>query len=89
MNDTVPVEIVDSAQDLPDTLRRILLSEFALFADPIEKLSAGRELCDDIKLVLMPGRQQDRHANICCNDWRQTLDSNQSMNFTMCSCFSR
>jgi hypothetical protein len=42
VNDTVLVEIVYCAENLPDTLRRILLREFALLADPIEKLSAGR-----------------------------------------------
>ena len=38
--DNVPfVQIVDSVEDLSNGLGRILLGEFAVFADPVEQLS--------------------------------------------------
>ena len=52
MDHLVLVKVIDRAQDLPDALRCILLSELALFADPVEKLAARSELGDDIELVL-------------------------------------
>ena len=52
MNDVVLVEVVDGAQDLLDGLRSILFGEFSLFADSVEELASGRELSDDVVLVL-------------------------------------
>lgn len=54
MNNTIPVEVIDSAQDLPYTLRCIFLRELSLFANSVKKLSTGCELCDDVELVLYP-----------------------------------
>jgi hypothetical protein len=52
VDDIVVVEIVDGVEDLTDRLGRILLRELALFADPVEQLSARRQLGDDVVFVL-------------------------------------
>ena len=46
------MQVIDRFQDLPDSLRSILLRKFALFAYPIEKLAPGCQLSDDIELIL-------------------------------------
>jgi len=48
----VVVQIVYGTQHLLDGLRRILLGEFALFANAVEELATSRELGDDVILVL-------------------------------------
>jgi hypothetical protein len=55
MDNIVLVQIIDSVQNLLDGLRRVLLRKFALLADPVEQLPSGRELCDDVVLVLEQG----------------------------------
>lgn len=52
VDDLVLVQEIDCKQDLLDSFGGILLGELALLADTIEELTAGRELCDDIELVL-------------------------------------
>ena len=56
MDDIVLVQVVDRAQDLFDGLGRVLLGELALLANAVEQLSAGRELGDDVVLVLNKSR---------------------------------
>lgn len=46
------VEIVDCVKDLLDGLRSILLCEFALFANAVEKLTTRSEFGDNVPLVL-------------------------------------
>lgn len=57
MNNTVLVEVVDGAENLSDTLRRVLLRELALFADTIEQLSTSRKLRHNVELILHSRRQ--------------------------------
>jgi hypothetical protein len=52
VHNVVLVEVVDCLEDLSNRLGRVLFGEFALFADAIEQLSAGRQLCDDVIFVL-------------------------------------
>lgn len=52
VNDLVLVEEVDSPKDLLDSLGGILLGEFSLLADTIEKLAAGGQLGDNVELIL-------------------------------------
>ena len=52
MNAVVLVEVVHCIKDLTNRLGGVLLSELALFADAVEKLSSGRQLCHDVVLVL-------------------------------------
>jgi hypothetical protein len=85
MDDIVVVEIVDGVEDLTDRLGRVLLRELALLADPVEQLSARRQLGDDVVFVLrkLGSASQGSSAPVL------TLDSNQSWNLTMCGCFMR
>lgn len=46
------MEVVYGIQDLPDGLGGIFLRELALLANPVEQLSAGGQLGDDVVLVL-------------------------------------
>lgn len=71
----VLVEVVHCIKDLADRLCGVLLSELALFADAIEKLSSGRQLCHDIVLVLHVVRTSCAHHTTTLVP---TLDSNQS-----------
>ncbi len=48
----VLVQVVHGPENLLDRLRGVFLREFALLADSIEQLSAGRKLSDDVVLVL-------------------------------------
>lgn len=51
--DNIPlVQVVDRIEDLADRLRRILLRELAILADPVEQLAAGGQLSDNVKFVL-------------------------------------
>ena len=52
MDDVAGVKIVHSFKDLSDGLRGILFCESALITDPIKKLSASGQLCDDVIFVL-------------------------------------
>lgn len=55
MNDVVLVQIVDRVQDLSDSLGRILLRKLPLLANPVEKLSSGRQLRNNVVFVLDAG----------------------------------
>lgn len=55
MDDIVLVQIVDRTKDLLYGLRPILLGKPALLTDPVEQLSSGRKLGDDVILVLKRG----------------------------------
>ena len=57
MNTIVLVEVIYCIKDLPDRLGGVLLSELALFANAIEKLSSGRQLGHDVVLVLRAVRR--------------------------------
>jgi hypothetical protein len=52
VHNIVLVEVVDCLENLSDRLCCVLFGEFALFADAVEELSAGRQLCDDVIFVL-------------------------------------
>jgi hypothetical protein len=67
MDDVVLVQIVDSAQNLLDGLRRILLGKLALLADSVEQLSSRRKLGDDVVLVL---QREARRLVFCRGFWR-------------------
>lgn len=88
VDDIVLVKVVDGVEDLLYGLGGILLGEFALVADSIEEFAAGSKLRDDIELVLRKEVSSGRDGIGLA--WRvaQTLDSNQSTNWTMCGCFS-
>ncbi len=48
----VLVQVVHGPENLLDRLRGVLLREFALLADPVEQLSTGGKLGDDVVFVL-------------------------------------
>ena len=52
MYDIIVMKVVNSFEDLTNGLGCIQFGEFAVFADPIEQLSAGSELRDDVVFVL-------------------------------------
>ena len=52
MDNIVSVEVVDGVEDLFYGLGSVLLGEFSLLANPVEKLSSGGKLSDDIIFVL-------------------------------------
>ena len=52
MDDIILVEVVNSFQDLSYGFRSVLFGEAAFFANAVEQLSTGRELCHDVVLVL-------------------------------------
>jgi hypothetical protein len=52
MDNIVLVQVIDRFQNLFNGLRTVLFGELALLADSVEQLSTGRELCDDVVLVL-------------------------------------
>lgn len=54
MDDIVLVEVVNGFQDLSYGPRGVLFCEAALFADTVEQLTTGCELCHDVVLVLCP-----------------------------------
>ena len=56
VDDLVPVEEIDSKEDLLNGLGGILLGEFPLLANSVEELSADSELSNNVELVLR-GRQ--------------------------------
>ncbi len=56
MDDIVLVQVVDGVEDLLERLGGILLGELAALADAVEQLAAGRQLGDDVELVLDTGR---------------------------------
>jgi hypothetical protein len=60
MDDIVLVEVVDGFQDLSYGCRSVLFGEAALFADAVEQLSTGCELCHDVVLVLCSS------VSLCC-----------------------
>lgn len=79
MDDISFVQVVDGVKDLANSLRRILLGELAVLADPIKQLTTRSELRDDVEFVLShirPARNQDSDAQL-------TFDSNQSTKWTM------
>lgn len=74
VNDIVVVQIVHRLENLPYRLRSIFLSEFPVFANPIEEFPAGRKLCDDVILVL----SSYQHGSLRIKRLLKTFDSNQS-----------
>lgn len=52
MNNIVLMQVVHGAKNLLDSLRGVLLGEFALLADPIKQLSSRRQLGDDVIFIL-------------------------------------
>lgn len=52
VHDVVAVKVGDGRQHLQDHARGVTLSEFPVFADAVEELAAGGELCDDVVFVL-------------------------------------
>jgi len=44
MSDAVLVEVIDSLQDLPNNVGRVVLREMSLVNDPVEKFSSGDPL---------------------------------------------
>lgn len=52
MDNVALVEVVDCIEDLTDRLRRILLCELSVFANPVEQLTTSGELGDNVKFVL-------------------------------------
>lgn len=46
------MKVVDGFEDLLDRLRSIFLCKFAIFTDPVKKLSPGGQLSDYVVLVL-------------------------------------
>ena len=52
MNDIVVVEVVDGVEHLPNRLGSVLFCEFALVANPVEQLAAGRQLSHNVVFVL-------------------------------------
>lgn len=46
------MKVVDGFEDLFNRLRGIFLCKFAIFADPVKKLSPRRQLSDYVVLVL-------------------------------------
>lgn len=52
MDNIALVQIVDCIEDLTDGLRRILLCELAVFANPVEQLPTSGELGDNVEFVL-------------------------------------
>jgi hypothetical protein len=52
VHNVVLVEVVDCLEDLSNRLGRVLFGEFSLFADAVEQLSAGRQLCNNVIFVL-------------------------------------
>lgn len=58
MHHVVLVKIVDGVQDLSYGHRGVFLGISALLTNPVEKLSASGQLCDDIVLVLLGHSQQ-------------------------------
>jgi hypothetical protein len=85
VDDVVLVKVVDRLHDLTNRLCGVLFGELALLADAIEQLSARRQLCHNVVLVLAA---VSRYARIRPAQML-TLDSNQSWNLTMCGCFMR
>ena len=51
MNNVVVVQIIDGFQHLSNGLGSVLLRELALLTNPVEQLSACRELGDDVVFV--------------------------------------
>lgn len=70
VDDLVLVEIVDSGKDLLDSLGGVLLGELALLADAVEKLSACRQLGDNVELILCATSQPLAYWNPACPDDR-------------------
>ena len=60
MDNIILVQIVDGFQDLSYGRRGVLLCEAAFFANAVEKLSTGCELCHDVVLVLCSS------VSLCC-----------------------
>ena len=52
MNNIVVMKVVDCFKNLPYGLRGVFLGEFAVFADPVEELTACRQLSNNIIFVL-------------------------------------
>lgn len=52
VNHVVVMKVVDGFEDLLNRLRSIFLCKFAIFTDPVKKLSSRRQLSDYIVLVL-------------------------------------
>jgi hypothetical protein len=52
VDDIVGVEIVDGIEHLSNRLGSVLLGELSLLANAVEQLSTGRQLGDDVVLVL-------------------------------------
>ena len=79
VDNLVSVKEIDGKKDLLDGFSCILLGEFSLFADSIKKLSACRELGNDVELVLKECQP--------ISSWNLirglTRDSNQSTNLTI------
>lgn len=86
MDNIVSVEVVDGSEDLFYGLRSVLLGEFALLANPVEELSSGGKLSDDIIFVLesVSFLSSGTGGPGTCGILRKhTLDSNQSTNWTI------
>jgi hypothetical protein len=52
VHDILAVKVINSSEDLFDSLRSILLGELALLADTIEQFPTSSELCNNVVLVL-------------------------------------
>lgn len=55
MDNVALVQIVDCIEDLANRLRRILLCELAVFANPVEQLTTSGQLGNDVEFVLNLG----------------------------------
>lgn len=62
VDNVVVVEVGNGLKHLPNNLRRILLGELSLLANPIEKLASLAELGDDIILVLPSSAPSSRQT---------------------------
>ena len=52
MNDIVVVEVIDSVEDLFDSLGSILFRESSIIADAVEQFAPSSQLSDNIVFVL-------------------------------------
>jgi hypothetical protein len=79
VDDVVVVQVVDSLEDLSDSLGSVLLRELSLLANAVEQLAACGQLGHDVIFILprqlLPRDYTTRSL---------TRDSNQSWNLTMC-----
>lgn len=55
MDNVALVQVIDCIKHLSNGLRRILLREFSILANPIKQLATSGQLCHDIEFVLEYG----------------------------------